>query len=207
MHSLLADLYLGNIAQADMPMKFLTGFRSCVCNAAPSRDIYMKYFSQCNEAVRSPFVPNGDVIDVERRFEFDVLGHPFTGVADLIFRDEEHGLCIMDHKSRDLKKFSGRRKPTKSDQLLERYFRQLYLYAAALQQTFGLLPDSLAFNCFRTGLQIFQKFDTEAFEATKSWATNLIRTIVAEAYWLPDCDFFKCKYICSLHRSCAYYQS
>lgn len=205
-HGLLADLYSGNTKLDDLPLRYLTGFRTNVVHTAPSHSIYSKYFSQCLTAVRNPFMPNGDILFVEKDFTFEINGYPFVGVADLIFIDDEHGICIMDHKSRDLKPRSGKIKPTKSDQLLEKYFRQLYLYAAALYQTCGIFPDSLAFNCFRTGIQIIEKFDPVAFESAKNWATGLIQSIVAESNWIPHCDFFKCKYICGFHKSCAYYQ-
>ena len=51
------------------------------------------------------------------------------GVIDLVGRSDTGGLVIVDHKSRALKPRSKRKKPTKTNQELDEYLRQLYLYA------------------------------------------------------------------------------
>lgn len=205
-HNLLADMYLGKVNASSLALMYLNSFKSSVPPSSPSMTVWQKYFSQGLAAVKKPFAPGGDILSVERKFNFEIEGVPFVGFADLIFRDNEHGLCIMDHKSRDLKPRSRRSKPTKSDELLDKYFRQLYLYAAAMEFEDHVLPDTLCFNCFRTGIQIFEPFKASRLDDAKSWAARQVSEIMAESDWQPSCEYFKCKYICGFHGSCAYYQ-
>lgn len=205
-HDLLASFYSGNVKKEDLLLQYLAGFCFNVAGKPPSRDIHSKYFSDGVSAMKNPFVPAGKVLSVEHEFSFSLQGHSFVGFSDLITEDAQNGICIVDHKTRILKPKSGRKKPTKSDLLLDRYFRQLYLYAAALEFEQGVLPSQLCFNCFRSGTQIIHQFEPVAFEETKSWALSTIESIHAERDWNPNFEYFKCKNICGFHDACAYYQ-
>ena len=49
------------------------------------------------------FGDNYDVLSVEDRFELDIRGNRFVGIADLILRDRNIGLItVIDHKSKSM---------------------------------------------------------------------------------------------------------
>lgn len=205
-HSLLAEFYSGNLAKTDLPLAYISRFNDAVFAAPPSEKIYGNYFSQGLASMRNPFMINGDILDVEQGFNFTINGLRFTGFVDLVFQNDEYGLCIVDHKSRDLKPRSTRKTPTKSDELLDQYFRQLYLYAEAVREVYGKFPNTLCFNCYRSGIQIYEPFDECKFEHVKQWANCIVESINVERKWIPRLNVFTCKNICGLHNACDYYQ-
>ena len=74
-----------------------------------------------------------------------IRGLEVRGFIDLLVRDRNDGrLIVVDHKSKS--RF-------KSDQELELYGFQPYLYAEWVLQTYGEYPKELVFNLFRAGDQ------------------------------------------------------
>jgi hypothetical protein len=114
---------------------------------------------------------------------------------------DEESLCLTDHKSRDLKERSKRRK-TKSDEKLDEFLRQLYIYCIPLHEKYKKYPDYLEFNCFRTGVFIREKFDIAEFEKTKQWATERINEITFNNEWESNFDYWFCKNLCDVSGSC-----
>lgn len=208
-HEILARYYSGEFSRADALDYYLTQFRSSVQGKPPSMTVFENYYTQGLDCVKrlSPLVDSGiEVLDVEHRFDFQIDGYPFVGIVDLMYRDSEGSLCIMDHKSRTLKKPSSRQKPTKTDIELAFYTRQLYLYSVPVAENYRKNPDFLTFNCYRSGEVIKQKFRFDAFEEAKQWALGAIHKIEEEKDWRPDLSWWRCKYLCGFGRSCEYAQ-
>ena len=136
---------------------------------------------------------DADILSVEDRFEIDVLGHPFVGVADLVLREKDGGIAIIDHKSKSIKRMQAE---------LSLYRRQLYLYAAYCRQRFGEYPRLLRFNMFRYGLNIDEIFDMAAYEDTLRWVDAAIRRIRAEKGWLVSKSGYFCRWICPVRQHC-----
>ena len=127
----------------------------------------------------------------------------FDGEIQIV--EDEHGkLYITDHKSRALKPRSNRKKPTLGDIELDKYLRQLYIYASAVYQMYGRYPDYLEFNCFRTGTWICEPFKEERLDEVEVWATKLIDEITATNDWHANLDFWFCKQLCDVATECEY---
>ncbi len=207
-HKILEKFYKGDLEWWELGDYYLTNFKSQVVASAPSPEIFKKYFKQgfdYFDGFDPSSVPEDEsVIAVEKYADFLIGDKHFVGVIDKLSYGPL-GLQITDHKSRALKKYSHKPKPTKSDLELDKYFRQLYLYADAVKQEYGEYPKELLFNCFRTGEEIHDLFRADKCEVAKQWALSMIDSINTTTEWKPNIDWFKCKYICDVCDSCEYF--
>ena len=105
-----------------------------------------------------------EVLAVEQKLITEIAGRPFSGIPDLVLRNEEGRLCIVDHKSSGIQSYRGKQ--------LERHKRQLYLYAHLYSQCFGFNIDDLAFNLFKEGRWIRFPNTRMDQEATLSWVAS-----------------------------------
>lgn len=204
----IIELYLKEILEKDeAPSFYLSNFHKEVLGKAPSAKVFRSYFQQGLEYCNHMNFPYPNPLAVETKLDFQVGGRRFTGVIDCVAeKDDGTGLVILDNKSRSLKPRSAKRNPTKSDNELDDYLRQLYLYSIPIMQEYGTPPDTLEFNCFRSGIIISEPFCKERFYLAKKWAVETVDRIVANDEWSPNMEFWKCRYLCDVHRSCEYYQ-
>lgn len=205
LHSLLDRHLSGELRGDGLTGAYLTGFRSEISGKAPSSTVFYNYFHQGLDYLRNFRFPYR-VLETEQRREFQAAGLPMVGVIDCVAMDGDD-LVIVDHKSHSLKPRSGRKKPTKSDAELDRYLRQLYLYAIPVREKYGVFPARLEFNCFRTGQLVSEPFQADRLRATEDWAASMVSQIRECDRWRPDIEFFKCKYICDLTQHCDYFQT
>lgn len=205
MHKLI-ELYLnGEKTPKQLSDMYLQEFRTAVVGRAPTKQVFGNYFSSglryLKELQPLPF----NVVAVEKRVDFNVDGIPFVGYIDIV-GEKDGDLYIIDNKSRTLKPRSKKGKKTKTDEELDDYLRQLYLYSMAVEKEYGKLPKSLCFNCFRTPLFIEEPFMEQAYAESKTWLSDSVKEITGETDFRPDADFFKCKYLCEMQDYCEYYK-
>lgn len=105
-----------------------------------------------------------------------------------------------------MKPRSSRAKPTKADEELDAYLRQLYIYSAAVEEEYGKTPKSLCFNCFRDKLFIIEPFKEQAYAESKEWLAKSIGKIREESDFKPSVEFFKCIHLCEMQDMCEYYE-
>lgn len=205
-HKLIEQYYKGALTKDEMVTKFLTDFSKEVRGTRPQESTVTKYIQCGCEYLRSfqPFRFN--MIDVEKRVEFNIDGIPFVGVIDYL-GEEDGELVIVDNKSRDLKPRSKRAKPTLKDQELDSMLKQLYIYSAAVKQEYGKFPKLLCFNCFRTGTFIEEPFNEDAYNAAIEWAKKQVEDIKDADDFYPQIDYFSCNFICGVDEECEYYES
>lgn len=206
MHRILAQYYGGEITKQEAIEQYLCGFLKEVDHPPPSSKIFHTYF---NDGLRflseiAP-LPYHDIV-AEQELHFTVFAHPFTCFIDLQGRSEDGKLAIIDHKSRNLRPPSGKKRPTAYDEERELYFRQLYLYAEAVFQNFGAYPDVLGLNCFRNGMFITQKFSKVRHDAVLEEIEDTIRSLREESDFPPSPEYFKCTHLCGFHQQCEYYR-
>ncbi len=199
---LIHQLYLQRILQAgELSMFYIQHFASNVRSRPPSTKVYTSYFSQGLSYFDSFSFPSRKIIGVEDNISFTFAGKPWTGFVDLI-SEEDGKLIITDHKSRDLKPRSNRQKPTKQDQELDEYLRQLYVYAAAAKERYGNYPDILEFNCFRSKVMIREPFRFEVLQDVEAWAADQIEKITTNQEWKATPDFWRCNHLCDVCNAC-----
>lgn len=204
-HKLLDGYYSKEISGSGLLPLYLTGFRKSVKLPAPTAQVFNRYFQDGVRYFTSfeplPFL----VSETEKRIDTSIDGISFTGWIDFLGEDS-YGDVIIDHKSRVLKQRSARKKPTKSDEELDEYFRQLYLYGAALKEICGKSPDRIGFNCFRNeDPVIMEPYNPEKEDEARRWFSETIETIGREKEFRPRMEYFKCNHLCDMKNYCEFF--
>lgn len=204
-HHLIEQYYTGNLRKNQLLTEFLSGFLDNVKGMRPKESTVLKYIKDGTDYFRNfePF--DYKMVDVEHRVDFCIDGSQFVGYIDYIGQDD-NGLVIIDHKSRDMKPRSNRKKPTLKDVELDEMLRQLYIYSVAIKQEYGEYPYKLCFNCFRTNTLIEEPFSVDAYNEAISWVKKEIEQIKETEDFYPSLDFFPCRYICGVSEECIYDQ-
>ena len=129
MHHILEEYEKGNMQLDELVPYYEENFDKQVVSTMRlqmsetfSKDMYGLYYNDCLEYLKNfTGIPNcKTIVDVEKEFHLPYNDYSITGKIDLIFRDNDNKLIVLDHKSK--KKFKS-----KKDQA--HYARQLYLYA------------------------------------------------------------------------------
>lgn len=205
MHKIIEMYQLELLSKEELPLYYLRNFSDEVRGKAPKPEIFKTYFDQGLDYLRNIEPRDPNTVGVEQKVDFSIDDKPFTGIVDRVVVDE-NGLTITDNKSRTLKPRSKRKKPTKADEELDEYLRQLYIYSIPLQEKYNLPVHQLSFNCFRNKETITEPFVQEKQDEARQWATELIQKIEQNEDWGPDMEFWKCRYLCDLNHECDYYQ-
>lgn len=204
-HRLLESYFKGNISAQDAKTLFLIGFKDNVSQDIPSESIVDKYVKKACEYFDNLKGIDINIVAVEKKIDFNIGGNRFVGVIDLL-GEKDGEYYIVDHKSRDLKQRSHRKKPTVKDLELDDMLKQLYIYAEAVKQEFGKYPKYLCFNCFKNGEFIKEEFDIEKCKQALKWAEDAIERIKNVEEFYPSVEFFSCRYICPFYKDCVYWQ-
>ena len=207
MHSLLELYFTKKETKENLITKYLCEFGSNVIKAPPNWKVYDNYFQSGLRYLETLSPPQCSILGVEKEVKFEIKtdfkSYPFVGYIDLL-AEKDDKLYIIDHKSRNLSKRSKGKKYTKTDQELDEYLRQLYLYSIAVKEEYGRHPDALVFNCFRVPLIIEEPFKEDRLEEAKEWAISMIKEIKMSEF-KPKLEYFKCKHICGYRKHCEYY--
>ena len=154
MHKLIETYFKEGKSPRQLTDIYLRDFKKEVVGRAPNKTVFGNYFTGGLEYLRGihpfPYRPAA----IEKKVDFKVNGIPFIGYIDFL-GELDGSLYVVDNKSRVLKPRSKREKPTKTDEELDAYLRQLYLYSAAVEEEYGVRPHKLCFNCFRTSRLYF----------------------------------------------------
>lgn len=204
MHDIFKLFYSSEISANELLPYYFSHFLQDITAPPPSPKIKNDYFSQGKQYLKTLQPLGREVVEVENKAEFIFASNKFVGFLDLLSRDDSGKLYLTDHKSRILKPRSSRKKPTLSDKELDKYFRQLYVYSAAVKQKYGAYPDYLEFHCFRSGLWITEPFDYERYAEVEAWAEKLIDTVTTSENWPAFLDFWYCKKLCGFAYDCEY---
>lgn len=206
MHDLHRRIYCKELMPDDVVGTYLTQFSMYVNAPPPNANIFSNYFNGGLNYWRQFVDDTTNVIEVEKKHEWDIGNKHFIGFVDLLDRADDGTLILTDHKSRTLAQPSGRKKPTANDKLVDEYFKQLYIYCKPIYEEYGEFPGVLRLNCFRTPTVIERKFDNEQFKKELDWASHTIERITDERYWAPDIDEWRCRHLCSMRDECDYFK-
>ncbi len=204
-HKLIELYYRGEKTPSQLCDMYLQEFKSRVKGHAPNKKVFENYFKSGLNYLKTltPFPFN--MIAVEKRVDFVMNGIPFVGYIDYL-GEKDGEFYVVDNKSRTLKPRSTRIKPTRSDEELDEYLRQLYIYSAAVEQEYGKKPKCLCFNCFRGPVFITEPFQEQAYAASQKWLDESVARITAETDFRPDVEYFRCTHLCEMNGHCEYYK-
>jgi len=206
-HKVLEQWYKGELGtnESTMASAFVRLFQKYI-NAWIDSGTRAKYFMSgleyFNGGVFAP--PFSSILAVEKRLNFNVGDYRFVGVIDLVYRNPDGTVTILDHKSHNLRPRSGRKKPTKYDEELDSYLTQLYLYAHALRMETGDKVSTLQFNCFKNRILVSEAWTEDGEKHALEWAENTIKAITECTDFEARPDFFYCKNLCESRQDCEY---
>ena len=140
------------------------------------------------------FGSDKEILSVEDKFELDIRGNRFVGIADLVLQDKKTGdIIVIDHKSKSMNSMKKAQYENT---------RQLYTYAAYVKERFGAFPTLLRFNMFRYGVNIDEPFSRDRYAETMDWIERTIAEIKAEKEWKVSSSGYFCRFICSTRLYC-----
>lgn len=208
MHSLLESYLKGETDVFDLATQYEERFDPEVPSRFPPnkfvdlRQSYyekgLNYFESFTDVLDEPY----EVIGVEKQVRFEIAGKPFVGYIDMLVRDSDGNILMLDHKSASSKFNKKNGKPAKSfeDKMLS-YRRQQYLYCKALIDE-GIRPAYLCWNFFNDGIVYRIPFDETEYQEALRWAELTIALIEAETDFDPiECNYY-CKNICDYRHAC-----
>lgn len=195
-HALLESYARGQLNASDLAKEWEEHYPDHVTASFPPfpKGFALKSYEAGLEYFRN-FKGFGDVeiLEVEDKFRIHIGPYPFTGIADLVYRDSEGRLTVVDHKSKSAASM-------KREQDI--YRRQLYIYAEHVYQKYGEYPEILKFNMFKAGGEIVERFSLEEHRKALSWAQETIEEIIMEDEF-PACpNSYRCQFICSVREIC-----
>lgn len=211
MHQILEMYFNKTMDEKSLVLHYLLHYDEEVVGEPPNKKIALNYYQKGLDYVENidanlEEFKDFKVLGTEIHFKTIVNGREFIGFIDLLLEDKNGKLYLVDHKSRDLKKRSTRKKPTKSDIELDEYLKQLYLYSVYIEQTYGRLPDYLCFNCFKESLIIVEAFNSETYTQVLNEYCEQINSIIAEEDFLPNEDYWRCHHLCDQKYNCEYFE-
>ncbi len=135
-HSLLERWAKGELMSFELADVYAAEYDQAVQHYFPPfpRGLAGKYYDEGLQYF-STFDGFGDyeILGAEERFEIDIRGNRFVGVADLILRDKvTGGVIVIDHKSKSMQSLQ---------KSLAECKRQLYVYAAYVKERYGVFPE------------------------------------------------------------------
>jgi len=206
MHELLESHNKGEKTAEQIRTEYMTDFRDRIRARAPSEVVFKNYFMDGLQYLNTICPSSNEILSIENKVEFIIHSTPFVAYFDLLERKSDGSILLIDNKSKVLKPRSNRKKPTKADEELDAYLRQLYLYSAHIFARYGQFPSKLCFNCFRKNLFIEEPFNQEAYSNAIDWFLGKIEEVIAEEDFLPSMEYFKCRYLCEMQDYCDYYR-
>lgn len=206
MHEVFDALVKGDVSLEDAPSLYLEKYNAITTEV--KHDIMDKTFDVCINYLCniSDDVLNGyEIVGSEIKLDFLVYGFNFTGFADLLLRDGNGDLIVVDHKSSDpfLKKNGEPYAKTKEQ--FENYVRQLSLYCYGIGQVYGEVPTKIVFHHFKndgklTVIPVNKKLIDDAVE----WCISIIEKIYNDESFEAKPKTGFCYRLCDYRKDCEY---
>ncbi|MBR7188779.1 MAG: PD-(D/E)XK nuclease family protein [Clostridia bacterium] len=197
-HSLLERWARGELMSFELADAYEAEYDEAVKHYFPPfpKGLAGRYYDEGLQYFRSfdGFGDDMEILSVEDKFELDIRGNRFVGIADLVLRDRNTGdITVIDHKSKSMNSMKKAQYENT---------RQLYTYAAYVKERFGAFPTLLRFNMFRYGVNIDEPFSMKRYEETMDWIERTIAEIRAEREWKVSSSSYFCRFICSTRLYC-----
>jgi ATP-dependent exoDNAse (exonuclease V) beta subunit len=235
-HSVLEKYAKGELEVYELLDDYMNRFDTEITQTFPPNqyvDLREKYYNQGYDYFENfAGFDEYEILDVEKKFEFEIKPsnnkpYKFTGIIDLIAKDADGNLIIIDHKSKTMfkrkyacgtcgksyshetaekrnfactKKCNGTLTEDKSE--AKEYLRQLYLYALAICPEYKGTPKKLIFNFFRDGVMYETDFNEKDYAEAATWVVDTIETIRNDENFTPKKTDYYCDQICGVRYEC-----
>jgi CRISPR/Cas system-associated exonuclease Cas4 (RecB family) len=137
-----------------------------------------------------------EIVATEKEIYFEINNIKIKGYIDLLVKDKEGNLHIIDHKSSDVK--------SKNSDKAKEYWKQLYLYSIPIFEEYGVYPKQLHINAFRKQQWFTIDFDEKQVEEVKKWVVDTVDKIKKETKFAPLSSGYFCNFLCGYRDFCEY---
>lgn len=132
-------------------------------------------------------------ITMELEDEVNGDKYKMTGYIDLILKDVDGNIIVMDHKSKS--KFKNKNEQAE-------YAKQLYIYSKFIKEKYGKFPKKLIFNMFRKESFVEIDFNENDYNESIQWAIDTINDIKVTDKFDYNFDMFFCNNMCNHRLNC-----
>lgn len=204
-HELLENYEKGKIKKEDLLKRYEDGFFDKITSFSlekndPTDKLYdfgYDYFSDINIdlSVTKP-------IYVEKDLCFKYKRYKFRGIIDLMYKDENGDLVILDHKTSEYPLTKGGAIKKGKISTMDGYTKQLCLYAYGVKQVTGQLPKKIGWNFIRAGQTYIIDITEEMVNNTMEWAVSVIKKIYETEEFEKKGGYIMCSKLCDFRDIC-----
>lgn len=211
-HTILEKYAKGELSIFEISQYYEDNFDDIVTERAPFNkyvDIRQSYYEKGLDYLNNIdlILEDYEILGVEKKVEFNIGGYKMLGYIDLLLRDKDGNIIVLDHKSASLK-FKKNGDISKTDlKHFTDFKRQLYLYSMAVINEYNIEPKYLWWNMFKEKKHIKIEFNNEEYDEAIKWAESTVKLIEKETMWLPNPDRYYCRNLCGMrNNACEYKQ-
>lgn len=206
MHEVFDALIKGKVSFEDAPSLYLEKYEAITTYV--KQDIMDKTFDTCINYlcnIDENVLDDYEVVGSEIKLDFLIYGYRFTGFVDLLLRDKDGNLIVVDHKSSDpfLKKNGEPYAKTKEQ--FENYVKQLSLYCYGVFQIYGEMPTKIVFHHFKNdGKLTVIPVNEKLIEDAVDWCIDVIEKIYNDETFEAKPKTGFCYRLCDYRKDCEY---
>ena len=212
LHSILEKYAKGELSLFELNQYYENHFNEEIPHDAPPNnyvDIRQSYYDKGVDYLDNIDLDldSYEILGVEKKVEFELVGKKFIGFIELLVRDKQTGeIIIIDHKSASIKILKNGN-ISKSDQahFLE-FRRQLYLYSIPIIKEYGKVS-KLKWNMFKDRRWIEVPWKQEEYNEAIQWTKDTLELIEKETEWAPNPDPYYCRYLCGQSNNACEYKA
>ena len=206
MHEVFDALIKGEVSFEDAPSLYLEKYDAITSSV--KQEIMDKTFDTCINYlcnIGKDVLDGYDVVGSEIELNFNVYGYRFTGFVDLLLRDSNGNLIIVDHKSSDPFLKKNGEPYAKSKEQFENYVRQLSLYCYGIEQMYGEKPVKIVFHHFKNdGKLTVLPINDEMINDATAWCFHIIQQIYDDETFEAKSKTGFCYRLCDYRKNCDY---
>ncbi|MCR5225548.1 MAG: PD-(D/E)XK nuclease family protein [Alphaproteobacteria bacterium] len=200
-HSIMERYSKGVLTLFELVNTYDDEYKSAITEPFPEffMDLATLYYNQGKEFLEQfQGYSEYEIMGVEQNFDIDLGEFIFTGIIDLVLKDKDNNLIILDYKSK-----SG----FKSKKEQAEYARQLYLYSLYVKKKYGSYPSKLIFMMFRKQKRIEIDFNEKSLQEAIDWCKTVVKkinaaTTLGDFGFPPVCEAFYCNNLCDGREHC-----
>lgn len=207
-HDTLAKVYNNEISSDEAIAYFINNYDNNIFHET-YKNAMDSTFEKCSDYFtekKFEWCSKYEIIDVEKKVNFIIDGYRFIGYIDLLLNDKKNNkIILVDHKSSKYPFKKNGELSKGSKEIFEKYKRQMYLYAYAVNDVYGKFPDKIVWNHFKDGGRLAEiPFSKRDYNKSLKWIVDTIHDIEKEEDWPDKKDIFYCNNLCGFRSSCEY---
>ena len=204
-HSLLEQYLKGTIERDQLADKYAKEFYDNVTEITIDRnDPTEKLFRFGEEYFHNPNIVKEDFLPifVEKNIEFMIDEHKFRGIIDLMYKNGEGDMVILDHKTSEYPVGKNGEIKKSKEEMMKGYIRQLALYAYGVQQLTKIRPKYIGWNFIRANKFCIIELTDGMINDTLSWVKNTIQAIYNCEDFQKKESYVMCSILCDMRGRC-----